>query len=199
MSYRVKEMVYTLQGEGANAGAAVVLCRFEGCNLECSFCDTDFTGINGSSGGEFVSAVSLAEAACRCWQGDVPSRKILCTGGEPLLQLDSELVDILHDRGFEILMETNGTLAAPDGIDWICVSPKAGENLLIRHGNELKLAYPQKGIDPEKYLSLPFRHFFLQPISGANLKKNVRLAIEYCLEHPRWRLSLQMHKYTDIP
>lgn len=199
MSYRVKEMVYTLQGEGANAGAAVVLCRFEGCNLDCSFCDTDFAGINGPSGGEFVSAVSLAEAACRCWQGDALSRKILCTGGEPLLQLDSKLVDILHERGFEILLETNGTLAAPDGIDWICVSPKAGENLVIRQGNELKLTYPQEGIDPEKYLSLPFRHFFLQPISGVNLEKNVRLAIEYCLEHPRWRLSLQMHKYTGIP
>lgn len=199
MSYRVKEMVYTLQGEGANAGAAIVLCRFEGCNLDCSFCDTDFTGINGFSGGEFVSAVSLAEAACRCWRGDVPSRKILCTGGEPLLQLDSELVDTLHEHGFEILLETNGTLAAPDGIDWICVSPKAGENLAIRQGNELKLAYPQEGIDPERYISLAFGHFFLQPISGANLEKNVRHAIEYCLEHPRWRLSLQMHKYTGIP
>jgi 7-carboxy-7-deazaguanine synthase (Cx14CxxC type) len=199
MSYRVKEMIYTLQGEGANTGAAVVLCRFEGCNLDCSFCDTDFAGINGFSGGEYSSSDSLAEAACRCWQGDVPSRKILCTGGEPLLQLDSELVDTLHERGFEILLETNGTLAAPDGIDWICVSPKSGEDILIRLGDELKLIYPQEGIDPEKYLFLDFRHFFLQPMSGVNLEKNVRLAIEYCLEHPRWRLSMQMHKYTGIP
>ncbi|MCK5064013.1 MAG: 7-carboxy-7-deazaguanine synthase [Candidatus Fermentibacteraceae bacterium] len=199
MSYRVKEMIYTLQGEGANTGAAVVLCRFEGCNLDCSFCDTDYAGINGPSGGEFSTAASLVEAACQCWQGDDHSRKILCTGGEPLLQLDSELVNTLHERGFEILLETNGTLAAPDGIDWICVSPKAGEDPVIRKGNELKLAYPQEGIDPEKYSNLDFRYYYIQPISGVNLKKNIRLAIEYCLKHPRWRLSLQLHKYTGIP
>ncbi len=199
MSYRVKEMIYTLQGEGANTGAAIVLCRFEGCNLDCSFCDTDYAGINGPSGGEFSTAASLAEAAYQCWQGDDPSRRILCTGGEPLLQLDSELLDTLHERGFEILLETNGTLTAPDGIDWICVSPKAGEDSVIRQGNELKLAYPQEGIDPEKYSNLDFRYYYIQPISGVNLKKNIRLAIEYCLKHPRWRLSLQLHKYTGIP
>ena len=199
MSYRVKEMVYTLQGEGANAGAAVVLCRFEGCNLDCSFCDTDYTGVNGPSGGEFPTAAALAEAAYQCWLGDDLSRRILCTGGEPLLQLDSELVDSLHERGFEILLETNGTLTAPDGIDWICVSPKAGEDPVIRKGNELKLAYPQEGVNPEKYSDLNFTYYYIQPISGENLTMNIRLAVEYCQKHPQWRLSLQLHKYTGIP
>lgn len=197
--YRIKEMVYTLQGEGFNSGKAVVLCRFEGCNLCCSFCDTDFQGIDGPGGGEFESAGELAEAISRKWKGDGSRPRVLCTGGEPLLQLDGQLINTLHATGFEILLETNGTMEPPDGIDWICVSPKGNEYPVVRKGNELKLAFPQKDTDPGRYLSFDFEHFYLQPIFGIDLKENTRNAVEYCLNHTRWILSLQIHKYTGIP
>lgn len=199
MSYRAKEIVYTLQGEGANAGKAVVLCRFEGCNLNCSFCDTDFQGIDGPGGGEFDLAIELAEAVSEEWKGDRNHPRVLCTGGEPLLQLDEQLAEAFHLKGFEILLETNGTIELPDGIDWVCVSPKEGEELAVRKGNELKLAFPQKNIDPERYLSLDFDHFYLQPISGIDFESNTQLAVDYCLNDPRWVLSLQIHKYLGVP
>ncbi len=199
MSYRVKEIVYTLQGEGANSGKAVVLCRFEGCNLSCSFCDTDFKGIDGPGGGEFGSAGELAEAVSERWKGDMSHPRVLCTGGEPLLQLNGRLVEALHLKGFEIMLETNGTIELPDGIDWVCVSPKEGREPVVKEGNELKLAYPQMNVDPARYLSLDFEYFYLQPISGIDLKSNTRQAVEYCLNNPRWALSLQIHKYIGIP
>ena len=197
--YRIKEMVYTLQGEGFNQGKAVVLCRFEGCNLNCSFCDTDFQGIDGPGGGEFKPADELSETARSYWKENEFPPRILCTGGEPLLQLDRQLIDALHAKNFKILLETNGTIEPPDKIDWICVSPKNGSKLIIRKGNELKLVYPQENTDPVKYLSLDFEHFFLQPISGTYLKENTLSAIEYCLNNPRWALSLQIHKFIGIP
>ena len=199
MSYRVKEIVYTLQGEGANSGKAVVLCRFEGCNLNCSFCDTDYNGIDGPGGGEFASAAELAEAAWKRWKGKISCPRVLCTGGEPLLQLDEQLTAALHLKGFEILLETNGTIELPDGIDWVCVSPKEGREPVVKKGNELKLAFPQKNVDPGRYLSLDFEHFYVQPISGADLSSNTRQAVEYCLNNPSWALSLQTHKYIGIP
>ena len=199
MGYRVKEIVYTLQGEGANSGKAVVLCRFEGCNLNCSFCDTDYQGIDGPGGGEFSSASSLAEAVTERLQGQIDQPRVLCTGGEPLLQLDGQLAQAFHSKGFEILLETNGTIELPDGIDWVCVSPKEGREPVVKKGNELKLPFPQKNVDPGSYLSLDFEHFFLQPISGIDLEENTRQAVEYCLNNPRWALSLQIHKYIGIP
>ncbi|NOQ22823.1 MAG: 7-carboxy-7-deazaguanine synthase [Candidatus Aegiribacteria sp.] len=199
MSYRVREIVYTLQGEGANSGKAVVLCRFEGCNLSCGFCDTDFQGIDGPGGGEFESAFELAEVVSERWKGDMSNGRVLCTGGEPLLQLDGQLVEAFHLKGFEILLETNGTIELPDGIDWVCVSPKKGREPVVRNGNELKLAFPQKDVDPGSYLSLDFEHFYLQPISGIDLSSNTHRAVEYCLKNPRWALSLQIHKYIGIP
>ncbi|MCD4702162.1 MAG: 7-carboxy-7-deazaguanine synthase [Candidatus Aegiribacteria sp.] len=199
MSYRVKEIVYTLQGEGANSGKAVVLCRFEGCNLNCSFCDTDFQGIDGPGGGEFGSAGELAEAVSERWKGEMSCPRVLCTGGEPLMQLDGQLVEALHLKGFEILLETNGTIELPDGINWVCVSPKEGGDPVVKKGNELKLAYPQKNVDPGRYLSLDFEYFYLQPISGVDLEINTRQAVEYCLNNPRWALSLQIHKYIGVP
>jgi len=199
MSYRVKEIVYTLQGEGTNSGKAVVLCRFEGCNLNCSFCDTDYQGIDGPGGGEFASAADLAEAASTKWKGDINFRRVLCTGGEPLLQLDEQLVSAFHLKGFEILLETNGTIELPEGIDWVCVSPKEGYEPVIRKGNELKLAFPQGDVDPDRYLSLDYEHFYLQPVSGIDFEENARQAVEYCLNNPRWALSLQIHKYIGIP
>jgi 7-carboxy-7-deazaguanine synthase (Cx14CxxC type) len=198
MMYRIKEMVYTLQGEGFNSGKAVVLCRFEGCNLSCSFCDTDFQGIDGPGGGEFESAGELAEAVSKIWKGDRSHPRVLCTGGEPLLQLDGQLTDALHAQGFEILLETNGTIELPEGIDWVCVSPKQGMDPVVRKGNELKLAFPQENSDPERYLTLDFEYFYLQPISGINTEINTRGAVEYCLNNPRWALSLQIHKYIGI-
>jgi 7-carboxy-7-deazaguanine synthase (Cx14CxxC type) len=211
MTYTVKEIFYTLQGEGANAGKAAVFCRFSGCNLWtgreedrhraiCQFCDTDFFGI-GEDGGKFASASDLADAVNEKWQGEDSSSNekfVVCTGGEPLLQLDEQLVAEFHSRGFTVAVETNGTQNPPAGIDWICVSPKAGAELVITEGNELKLVYPQPGAMPEKFASLRFDHFFLQPMDGENAAENTGLAIEYCMSHPKWRLSIQTHKLVGI-
>jgi 7-carboxy-7-deazaguanine synthase (Cx14CxxC type) len=213
MTYSVKEIYYTLQGEGANTGRAAVFCRFAGCNLWtgkeedrtgaiCKFCDTDFVGTDGPSGAKFNAAESLAEAVRATWQ-EVASTEglplVVCTGGEPLLQLDEELVKALHNVGFQIAVETNGTLLPPDGIDWLCVSPKAGSNLALRSGHELKLVFPQEGGEPERYEHLEFQHFFLQPMDGLEREWHTQLAIKYCLNHPQWRLSLQTHKLIGIP
>ena len=213
MPYRVKEIYYSLQGEGANAGRAAIFCRFEGCNLWsgkekdkqaaiCKFCDTDFIGTNGPGGGSFESAESLAKAiskACSSASKLLTSRPlVVCTGGEPLLQLDKPLIDTLHKAGFEIAIETNGTLLAPSGIDWICVSPKAGNSLKLKEGHELKLVFPQKGAEPELYEKLNFKCFYLQPMYGENIEENIKLAVKYCLEKPQWRLSLQIHKTLGI-
>ncbi|MBK8018759.1 MAG: 7-carboxy-7-deazaguanine synthase [Betaproteobacteria bacterium] len=212
MSYTVKEIFYTLQGEGAQAGRAAVFCRFSGCNLwsgeerhrataVCQFCDTDFVGTDGPGGGRFGTAADLADAVAACWQGDGTRarRLVVCTGGEPLLQLDTALIDALHARGFQIAVETNGTQPAPEGIDWICVSPKAGAPLVLERGNELKLVYPQAGAQPEDFAHLPFDHFFLQPMDGPDRGANTRAAVDYCLAHPQWRVSVQTHKVLDIP
>jgi 7-carboxy-7-deazaguanine synthase (Cx14CxxC type) len=210
MKYAVKEIVYTLQGEGAQAGRAAVFCRFAGCNLWsghepdrssaiCQFCDTDFVGTNGPQGGTFDTAESLALAIARAWPRDAGRRFVVMTGGEPLLQLDEPLIEQLHNAGFEVAVETNGTLRPPPGIDWICVSPKAGAELLLRQGNELKLVYPQTGLEPESLAELPFDHFFLQPMDGPHLAAHMKLATAYCLGHPQWRVSLQTHKFLGIP
>ncbi|MFN2636503.1 MAG: 7-carboxy-7-deazaguanine synthase [Gemmatimonadaceae bacterium] len=210
MTYTVKEIFYTLQGEGAQAGRAAVFCRFSGCNLwsgreedrsraVCKFCDTDFVG-TGPEGGKFTSATDLADAVDRCWLGGAsPTAKyVVCTGGEPLLQLDEPLVTELQERGFEVAVETNGTKRAPPSLDWICVSPKAGAPLIQTSGNELKLVYPQEQAMPEKFEALEFRHFFLQPMDGPDLARNTERAIDYCLKHPRWRLSIQTHKLVGV-
>ena len=212
MSYAVKEIFYTLQGEGAQAGRAAVFCRFAGCNLwsgresdraaaACIFCDTDFVGVDGTGGGSFNSSVDLAAAIEEKWPADQArgQRFVVCTGGEPLLQLDTNLIDALHAQGFEIAVETNGTIAAPEGLDWICVSPKAGTHLVQRSGDELKLVYPQPLALPESFSGLAFRHFFLQPMDGPCRAANTELAVRYCLDHPQWRLSLQTHKILGIP
>lgn len=213
MSYTVKEIFYTLQGEGANTGRPAVFCRFAGCNLwsgreedregaVCRFCDTDFVGTDGEGGGRFRTAQDLAAAVADKWPSppDPHARPlVVCTGGEPLLQLDEDAVTALHDAGFEIAVETNGTKRAPDGIDWVCVSPKAGAELLLRKGHELKLVFPQPGAEPECYEHLAFDNFYLQPMDGERREENTRLAVRYCLEHPRWRLSLQTHKLLGIP
>ncbi len=208
MSYKVKELFYTLQGEGANAGHAAVFCRFAGCNLwsgreedrggaVCRFCDTDFVGTDGDGGGLFETAGSLADAICRTWSG--PGRPFtVCTGGEPLLQFDALLLEALHQRGAEVAIETNGTREPPAGIDWICVSPKAGAPLALTEGDELKLIYPQAGAEPERFAGLDFRHFFIQPMDGPRLAANTQRAVRYCLEHPQWRLSLQTQKILGI-
>lgn len=207
MSYTVKEVFYTLQGEGAQTGRAAVFCRFSGCNLwsgreedraraVCQFCDTDFFGV-GPDGGKFTSADALADAVDRSWRGD--SRKyVVCTGGEPLLQLDTDVIAAFHDRGFEVAVETNGTRPAPKSLDWICVSPKAGAPLVQTSGSELKLVFPQEKAMPEQFESLAFDHFFLQPMDGPSIAANTELAIEYCLRNPRWRLSLQTHKLLGL-
>jgi 7-carboxy-7-deazaguanine synthase len=242
--YSVKEIYYTLQGEGAQTGRAAVFCRFAGCNLWsgreadrataiCRFCDTDFADTDGPGGGKFASAGELAEAVEKEWtrtstrkttadpstsppasQGGFTQddraegrpvdrrdgkRFVVCTGGEPLLQLDAPLIDALHARSFDIAVETNGTIAAPAGIDWICVSPKAGAELKQRSGDDLKLVYPQAGADPAAFEGLAFRHFFLQPMDGPQREANTRAALQYCLAHPQWRLSLQTHKLLGIP
>ena len=209
MTYTVKEIFYTLQGEGANSGKAAVFCRFSGCNLwtgreedrsraVCQFCDTDFVGV-GPDGGRFSTPESLATAVARAWRGkDSATRFVVCTGGEPLLQLDAELVRAFHAEGFTVAVETNGTRNAPPGIDWICVSPKAGAPLAQRSGNELKLVFPQPEAMPQLFESLDFDHFFLQPMDSPVVEQNTRLAIEYCMTHPRWRLSLQTHKALGI-
>lgn len=213
MTYAVKEIFYTLQGEGAYVGRPAVFCRFAGCNLwsgveqdrphaVCRFCDTDFIGTNGPGGGRFESSRRLALAIARMWpatdSGHVP-RLVVCTGGEPLLQLDAELVDLLHELAFEVAIETNGTRLPPQGVDWICVSPKAGSELVLRSGDELKLIFPQPGADPGDFEGLAFKHLFLQPMDGPEREHNTQLAVRYCLTHPRWRLSLQTHKFLGIP
>jgi 7-carboxy-7-deazaguanine synthase (Cx14CxxC type) len=212
MSYAVKEIFYTLQGEGAQAGRASVFCRFSGCNLwsgreedrraaVCRFCDTDFVGVDGEGGGKFATAGDLAEAIQQKWPQDssLGQRFVVCTGGEPLLQLDAGLIAALHLRGFEIAVETNGTVRAPAGIDWLCVSPKAGAPFVQRSGDELKLVFPQPEADPANFELLSFRHFFLQPMDGPSRDANTQLAVRYCLAHPKWRLSLQTHKFLGIP
>jgi 7-carboxy-7-deazaguanine synthase len=209
VTYAVKEIFYTLQGEGAHAGRPAVFCRFAGCNLwtgreadrvaaVCQFCDTDFVGI-GPDGGRFETPTSLANAVAGAWPTSGGGRPfVVCTGGEPLLQLDAPLIDAFHGAGFEVAIETNGTQPPPTGIDWICVSPKANADLVLRTGDELKLVYPQEGGEPERYAKLPFRHFFLQPMDGPLLAENTQRAIEYCLRHPQWRLSLQSHKLVGL-
>jgi 7-carboxy-7-deazaguanine synthase len=228
MTYTVKEIFYTLQGEGAHSGRAAVFCRFSGCNLwtgreedrsraVCQFCDTDFVG-TGPDGGKFKSAGELADAIDRCWGGAGrtadgaahpeaggfpersagPRKYVVCTGGEPLLQLDEKLIIELHERGFEVAVETNGTKPAPKSLDWICVSPKAGAPLVQKSGSELKLVYPQENAPPAEFERLDFLHFFLQPMDGPHTAANTEAAIEYCLRHPRWRLSLQTHKLVGL-
>jgi 7-carboxy-7-deazaguanine synthase len=210
MTYAVKEIFYTLQGEGANTGRAAVFCRFAGCNLwtgreqdrldaTCQFCDTDFVGTDGPGGGRFSSASELGEAVAAVWpEGTLQRRFVVCTGGEPLLQLDAALVQALHHQGFEVAVETNGTIQPPEGVDWLCVSPKAGAELIVRAGDEIKLVFPQAGAEPIDFEGLGFRHFFLQPMDGPERNANTAAALQYCLEHPRWRLSLQTHKLLGI-
>jgi len=210
--FSVKEIFYTLQGEGAQTGRAAVFCRFAGCNLWsgreadrasaiCRFCDTDFADTNGPGGGKFPSADQLASAVDAKWPATAsPAKKlVVCTGGEPLLQLNPALIDALHARNFEIAVETNGTIPAPPGIDWICVSPKAASQLKKTTGDELKLVYPQADAPPENFAHLPFRNFFLQPMDGPSREDNTKLALQYCLAHPQWRISLQTHKLLGIP
>jgi len=212
MSYAVKEIFYTLQGEGAQAGRPAVFCRFTGCNLwsgreidrltaACQFCDTDFVGIDGPGGGKYDFAEALGVAVERRWPSESYSarRLVVCTGGEPLLQLDTPLIEALHARRFEIAVETNGTLPVPAGVDWVCVSPKAGTGLVQRSGDELKFVYPQPGANPRDFECLSFRHFFLQPMDGPDRTINTDLAVRYCLDNPVWRLSLQTHKFLGIP
>ena len=211
MTYSVKEIFFTLQGEGANTGAPAVFCRFAGCNLwsgrevdrasaACGFCDTDFVGTDGTGGGRFETAGALADAIEAAWPSAAHAHRfVVCTGGEPLLQLDHQFVEALHRRGFRIAIETNGTLPVPGGVDWTCVSPKAAAALVVGKGDELKLVYPQHGAEPERFETLEFRHFFLQPMDGPAREENTRLAIGYCKAHPRWRLSLQVHKLLGIP
>lgn len=206
--YTVKEIFYTLQGEGAHAGRAAVFCRFAGCNLwsgrerdresaTCTFCDTDFVGV-GPDGGKFATAEDLAAAIADRWPATDARPFVVCTGGEPLLQLDVAAIDALHALGFEVAVESNGTQPAPPRIDWICVSPKAGTDLVLTAGNELKLVFPQGDAPPERFESLHFEQFFLQPMDGPDVDRNTRLALEYCLAHPRWKLSLQTHKLLGI-
>jgi 7-carboxy-7-deazaguanine synthase (Cx14CxxC type) len=210
MSYLVKEIFHTLQGEGANTGRAAVFCRFTGCNLwtgheaqrtaaVCQFCDTDFVGTDGPGGGHFADADALADAVAAAWTGDDTRRFVVCTGGEPLLQLDDDAIAALHDRHFEVAVETNGTRPAPTGLDWVCVSPKAGADLVVRSGDELKVVHPQAGLDLDELAALAFDHRFLQPMDGDDRAANTEATIRYCLEHPGWRLSLQTHKYLGIP
>ncbi len=210
MSYTVKEIYVTLQGEGGQTGRRAVFLRFAGCNLwtgreqdrataVCTFCDTDFIGTNGPGGGKFANASVLAEAVKAIWGSPRAHRLVVCTGGEPLLQLDTALIDALHAAGFEIAIETNGTQIAPAGIDWICVSPKAAAPLQLTSGQELKLVFPQPLTPPDRFEHLDFAHFFLQPMDGPDRAANTKAAIAWCLEHPQWRLSLQTHKLTGLP
>jgi 7-carboxy-7-deazaguanine synthase (Cx14CxxC type) len=209
MSYAVKEIFLTLQGEGGQAGRAAVFCRFSGCNLwsgreadrgaaVCTFCDTDFVGMDGPGGGRFATADALAAAVEAVWEGGRDDRLVVLTGGEPLLQLDEPLIAALHTQGFSLALETNGTLPVPDGVDWICVSPKAQAPVVQTRGDELKLVYPQPGVDPARFEGLDFRRFLLQPMDGPARAENTQAAIAYCLAHPRWRLSVQTHKYLGI-
>ena len=209
MSYAVKEIFLTLQGEGAHAGRASVFCRFAGCNLwsgreadrhdaTCKFCDTDFVGTDGTLGGRYASATDLADTIAAQWRATADNRYVVLTGGEPLLQVDADLVDALHARGFEIGVETNGTIAPPAGLDWICVSPKGGSELVLKRGHELKLVYPQALAAPETFEGLAFERFSLQPMDGPEVAQNTARAIDYCLHHPQWRLSVQTHKSLGI-
>ena len=209
MSYAVKEIFLTLQGEGAHAGRAAVFCRFAGCNLwsgreqdrasaTCKFCDTDFVGTDGTLGARYASADDLADAIASQWAGEHGYRYVVLTGGEPLLQVDADLIDALHARGFAIGLETNGTIEPPDGVDWICVSPKAGAELRVRQGDELKLVYPQAGAMPAAFADLAFERFSLQPMDGPDVAANTERAVNYCIRHPQWRLSLQTHKTLGI-
>ena len=212
-TYLVKEIYYTLQGEGAQVGRASVFCRFARCNLwsgheehrasaVCQFCDTDFVGTDGPGGGRFAGPESLAAAVAAAWTAGTagPERRfVVCTGGEPLLQLDTAAVEAFHHLGFEVGVETNGTLEAPPGLDWVCVSPKAGAPLVLDHGDELKLVYPQEGARPGEFQTLAFDHLWLQPMDGPDREANTAAAVAYCLAHPRWRLSIQTHKYLGIP
>jgi len=210
MSYAVKEIFLTLQGEGGQAGRAAVFCRFAGCNLwsgreedraeaACNFCDTDFVGMDGPGGGRFATAEALADAVLAAWRGGDDDRLVVLTGGEPLLQVDPALVDALHARGFDIALETNGSLPCPPGIDWICVSPKGQVPVVQRSGRELKLVFPQQGVDPATFEAWDFERFLLQPMDGPRLTENTQAAIDYCLSHPRWRISVQTHKTLGIP
>ena len=210
MTYAVKELFLTLQGEGAQTGRRAVFLRFAGCNLwtgreqdrataVCSFCDTDFVGTDGEGGGKFIDADTLANAVVTSWGPGAAHRLVVCTGGEPLLQLDTPMINALHARGFSICIETNGTKIPPPGIDWICVSPKAAASLKLTSGSELKLVYPQRLAMPERFENLDFEHFFLQPMDGPDREANTQAAIAYCLDHPRWRLGLQTHKITGLP
>lgn len=213
MSYAVKERFYTLQGEGANAGRAAVFLRFTGCNLwsgreadrakgpgGCSrWCDTDFVGTDGEGGGRWPTAASLARAVSETWEGDGGTKLVVCTGGEPLLQLDEALIDALHAEGFEVAIETNGTIEVPRGVDWVCVSPKAGGALVVTGGQELKLVIPQEGIDPSAYESMGFERLYVQPMDGPDRARNTAMAVAWCKARPRWRLSVQTHKVVGIP
>ena len=210
MTYTVKEIFLTLQGEGGQAGKAAVFCRFAGCNLwtgreqdrhkaVCTFCDTDFVGTDGEGGGKFTTPEALAAAVEAAWTGGPDDRLVVCTGGEPLLQLDAAAIDALHARGFMIAVETNGTVVAPAGIDWVCVSPKADAPVVQTSGQELKLVYPQDKALPERFAGLDFERFYLQPMDGPDRERNTQLAVAYCLSHPQWRLSVQTHKYLGLP
>ena len=210
MSYAVKEIYATLQGEGAHTGRRAVFLRFAGCNLwtgreqdraaaQCNFCDTDFVGMDGPGGGRFADAAALVAAVEAEWGAGAAHRYVVCTGGEPLLQLDAPLIEALHARGFEVGVETNGTQPAPAGLDWICVSPKADTEIVLRQGNELKLVFPQPLAEPERFEGLAFDHFFLQPMDGPAQAENIRAAAAFCLAHPKWRLSLQTHKLIGLP
>ena len=209
MSYAVKEIFLTLQGEGAHAGRAAVFCRFAGCNLwsgreqdrpsaTCQFCDTDFVGTDGTLGRRYASANELADTIAAQWTGKETNRYVVLTGGEPMLQLDGPLVDALHARNFAIGVETNGTITPPEGLDWICVSPKAGSDLVLRQGHELKLVFPQQAAMPEAFTGLAFKRFSLQPMDGPDFIENTARAVDYCLKHPQWRLSVQTHKTLGI-
>ncbi|MFT7776134.1 7-carboxy-7-deazaguanine synthase [Roseateles sp.] len=218
MTYSVKELFYTLQGEGAQAGRAAVFCRFAGCNLwtgreqdraaaVCTFCDTDFVGTDGEGGGKFATADALADAVAKAWPGGAEGAAsddrgrpyVVCTGGEPLLQLDTPLIAALHARGFEVAVETNGTQPAPAGLDWICVSPKADAPLVLTSGHELKLVYPQPLAPPERFAHLDFQNFFLQPMDSVLKREHTKAAVDYCRAHPQWRMSVQLHKLLGIP
>ena len=210
MSYAVKEIYYTLQGEGAHTGRAAIFCRFTGCNLwsglekdritaVCNFCDTDFVGTNGPGGGKYKTANLLVTDLINYWPDNNIKPFVVFTGGEPLLQLDKILIDELHNNNFEIAVETNGTIIPPDNIDWICVSPKIGSELILKKGNEVKFVYPQKNIDPQIFIGYEFDHFYLQPMDGLELNKNIKLCVQYCKENPIWKLSLQTHKILHIP
>ncbi len=208
--YSVKEIFYTLQGEGARSGRPSVFLRFSGCNLwngreedrssaVCKFCDTDFVGTDGRFGGKYPSASALAHQIKTLWPSGKGKPYVVCTGGEPMLQLDHHLTNALHNEGFEVAIETNGTLELCDGIDWVCMSPKANTEIVVTKGNEIKLILPQKGIDPQSYLQMDFEHFYIQPMDNHELQQNIKLCAEYCLLHPPWKLSLQLHKIVGLP